>query len=354
MVWKPVISDVGIKFVKANGEALPELKVANTVINQWEELTFDFSAHTSDGYDQIVIFPDFNLDGRTQDNICYFDNITFHPQESVEGPNEPAPTPSAPDADVISLFSNAYTNVAVDTWSAEWDQADVSDIQIEGNDTKLYTNLVFAGIEFISQTIDASDMTHFHLDLWTPDNTSDPAVFMVKLVDFGADGAWGGDDDVEHELTFDENTMDSETWVSLDIPMSDFVNLTTTGHLAQLILSGDPNTIYLDNIYFYNNSNSADENINDPNLSNYALKGNYPNPFNPITTINFSISQPGFVSLKIFDVKGRLIDTLVNEEKHQGNYEINWNAKDTASGVYFYRLNVNNKTIDTKRMLLLK
>jgi uncharacterized protein (DUF2147 family) len=164
-----------------------------------------------------------------------------------------APTPTVDAANVISLFSNAYTDVTVDTWSAGWDMADVSDVQLDGDDTKLYENLVFAGIEFTSQTIDASGMTHFHMDVWTPDGFDNGEVFKVKLVDFGADGAWSGGDDVEHELTFGAPTMMMGGWVSLDMPLSDFTNLTTTSHMAQLIISGDPNTVYVDNVYFYTN-----------------------------------------------------------------------------------------------------
>ena len=86
-------------------------------------------------------------------------------------PEAAAPTPTVDEMNVISLFSNAYTDVTVDTWSAPWDVADLQDIQIEGNDTKLYTNLLYAGIEFTSQTIDATDMTNFSIDIWTPDAT---------------------------------------------------------------------------------------------------------------------------------------------------------------------------------------
>ncbi|MCB0314834.1 MAG: glycosyl hydrolase family 16, partial [Calditrichaeota bacterium] len=117
-----------------------------------------------------------------------------------------------------------------------------------------YTNLVFAGIEFTTQTVDASAMSHFHLDIWTPNSTAAPAIFKIKLVDFGADGAFGGGDDVEHELTLDATTtpaIASESWVGLDIPLADFTGLTTTGHLAQLIISGDLSTLYVDNVYFY-------------------------------------------------------------------------------------------------------
>ncbi|MEA1972188.1 MAG: hypothetical protein U9N34_02685 [Candidatus Cloacimonadota bacterium] len=123
----------------------------------------------------------------------------------------------------------------MDTWSAGWDQADVADVQIEGNDTKLYTNLNYAGIEFISQMIDATVMTHFHLDVWTPDETASPNEFKVKLVDFGADGVFGGGNDVEHEIVFDENTMETGSWVSLKIPMEDFTNLVTREHLDNFL-----------------------------------------------------------------------------------------------------------------------
>ncbi len=354
MVHKPVISDVGIKLVKPDGWSLGEIKVANTVVNEWEELTFNFFAQITDGYDQIVIFPDFDLDGRTQDNICYFDNITFHPQTTLPEPDEPAPTPTIPADNVISLFSNAYTNVPVDTWLASWSQANVTDVQIQGNDTKLYTNLVFAGIEFISQTIDATDMTHFCMDIWTPDATALPAVFKIKLVDFGADGAWGGGDDVEHELTFDALTdpaLVSEEWLHFNIPMADFTGLTTTGHLAQLIISGDPNTVYVDNVYFHNYAVNADNSLIKPD---FVLEKNYPNPFNPTTTIQFTLTQPGNVSLKIYDAKGQFITFLVEGERSANTYQYVWNADNAASGIYFYQLSVNGQTIDTKRMVLLK
>ena len=78
MVWKSVISDVGIKFVDATSAAQPEIKIANTLTNQWEKITFDFSSRIGVfpiTKDQIVLFPDFDLGGRSQDNIIYFDNV---------------------------------------------------------------------------------------------------------------------------------------------------------------------------------------------------------------------------------------------------------------------------------------
>ncbi|NUN10631.1 MAG: hypothetical protein HUU54_15760 [Ignavibacteriaceae bacterium] len=171
------------------------------------------------------------------------------------GPTTPAPTPTLPASNVISLFSDAYTNVPVDTWSASWDQADLTDTTIAGNNVKLYRNLVYAGVECLTNTINATSMTHFHMDIWTPNATSGGVVFKIKLVDFGANGSFGGGDDVEHELTFSATTSPALTtgsWVSFDIPLSSFTSLTTKAHMAQFIISGGLNTVWVDNIYFHN------------------------------------------------------------------------------------------------------
>ena len=186
-------------------------------------------------------------------NTLWIDNVYFHASAPAE-PTEAAPSPTYDAADVISLFSDAYDDVTVDTWSAVWDDASVADVEVAGNATKKYTNLVFAGIEFTSAPIDAGEMTHLHLNLWTPDATAAPAAFRIKLVDFGADGAFGGGDDVEHELTFNDGStpaMATGSWVSLDIPLADFANMTTRGSLAQMIISGDPNTLFIDNLYLH-------------------------------------------------------------------------------------------------------
>jgi len=93
----------------------------------------------------------------------------------------------------------------------------------------------------------------------------------------------------------------------------------------------------------------------------YSLYQNYPNPFNPSTKIKFDIGTPlppfskgGIVTLKIFDVIGREISTLVNEQLNSGTYEVEWNASNYPSGVYFYRLISDGVTIDTKKLILLK
>jgi hypothetical protein len=83
------------------------------------------------------------------------------------------------------------------------------------------------------------------------------------------------------------------------------------------------------------------------------LEQNYPNPFNPSTTIKFSIPKKSTVKLTIYNQLGELIQTLVNEEKSTGTYEITFNGQDLASGIYFYQIKANN-FVSTKKLVLLK
>lgn len=169
-------------------------------------------------------------------------------------PATTAPVPSVHPDSVISLFSDAYTNVTVDTWNTRWQfsTAEDSDLKVNGDNIKRYRNLNFVGIEFSSETIDASDMTHFHIDIWTPDPTELPSSFKIRLNDFGSDGTFDGGDDSSHELSFTRPLLQTEQWVSIDVPLTNFTGLLEREHLAQLVLSGDLPTVFIDNVYFYN------------------------------------------------------------------------------------------------------
>ncbi len=168
-------------------------------------------------------------------------------------PSEPAPTPALSPDSVISLFSNAYVNVPVDTWNTGWEfsTAETQDLKINEDDIRRYKNLNFVGIEFSSQPIDASLMTHFHIDIWTPDPTDLPKAFKILLVDFGADRAFGGDDDSSHEIAIVSPQLKTGSWVSLEIPLSSFSGLTSKAQLAQMVFSGDLPNLFIDNVYFY-------------------------------------------------------------------------------------------------------
>ncbi|MCW8812684.1 MAG: T9SS type A sorting domain-containing protein, partial [Chlorobium sp.] len=85
----------------------------------------------------------------------------------------------------------------------------------------------------------------------------------------------------------------------------------------------------------------------------FALHQNYPNPFNPSTTFRYSIPTQSKVVIKVFDILGNEIATLIDEEKSVGTYELTWNAANLPSGVYFYQLRAG-EFISTKKMILLK
>lgn len=93
--------------------------------------------------------------------------------------------------------------------------------------------------------------------------------------------------------------------------------------------------------------------IVEPVVEDYYLSNAYPNPFNPTTNIGFRISDRRFVSLKVYDILGREIAELINEEKPEGNYAVEFNGNKLSSGVYFYRLQAGD-FIQTKKMILLR
>lgn len=87
--------------------------------------------------------------------------------------------------------------------------------------------------------------------------------------------------------------------------------------------------------------------------ASFGLSQNFPNPFNPSTSIRFDVPKSAYVKLKVFDVSGKILDVLVNENLKQGTYEISWNASKYSSGIYFYSLETKDFS-QTKKMMMIK
>ncbi|MCF6271554.1 MAG: C10 family peptidase, partial [Melioribacteraceae bacterium] len=115
----------------------------------------------------------------------------------------------------------------------------------------------------------------------------------------------------------------------------------------------DESTQIIDAVYFDDVVSVEDEKNNNPN--NFILEQNYPNPFNPSTVINYSIDGTTSVkvSLKIYDVLGKVVATLVDEEKQSGNYSVKFNTDKLSAGIYFYQLRAG-QFLETKKMTLIK
>ncbi|MFZ4591317.1 MAG: YCF48-related protein [Ignavibacteria bacterium] len=106
-------------------------------------------------------------------------------------------------------------------------------------------------------------------------------------------------------------------------------------------------------IYRTNNAGGLTSIKNETTASEYSLSQNYPNPFNPVTKINYSVPKQSLVTMKIFDILGREVATLVNESMKPGYFSVDFNGSNLASGVYFYRMEAGT-FVNVKRLLLIK
>ncbi|MYG81720.1 MAG: hypothetical protein F4187_08145, partial [Gemmatimonadetes bacterium] len=202
--WLQAAGDAlrGIFTVEAIDDAEDEVAVLppTLVTGTWVRVDVplsDFGGLATRGHlAQIVISGDLTE--------VYVDNVYFHRSgeaaagglpattpagQDVEGATVPvtgAPAPEVPSEDVISLFSAAYDDVPVGSWSADPEEADVADAQAGGDAVKHYTDLRVATIDFGNTPIDAGAMTHLHIDIWTPDETgegwSQQAYFWYFLI----------------------------------------------------------------------------------------------------------------------------------------------------------------------------
>jgi len=109
--------------------------------------------------------------------------------------------------------------------------------------------------------------------------------------------------------------------------------------------------IFIKDFVFSGAATTVEEELNNP--KEFYLTQNYPNPFNPLTKVNYQIPELSFATLRVYNVLGNEIATLVNEEKPIGSYEVEFNATGLPSGIYFYRLKAGS-FFETKKMVLMK
>ena len=234
--------------VADNADVFVEADAVTTATEEWEVLVFDMvnpaggAIDPFAAYGKFVIFYDFGNAGTGTAVNFYWDDITHGGVAGVEGPTAPtasAPAPSADSANVVSIFSDAYTDLEGTDFNPNWGQATVVTTEtIDGGSVLKYAGLNYQGTG-LSAAQDVSGYDTLHVDFWTADSTA-LNLFLINSGDVT------GGDAVEVAYAFDVSVTGS--WVSVDIPLSSFspVDLTM---VDQMKVDGN-GTIFWDNIYF--------------------------------------------------------------------------------------------------------
>ena len=244
-----------------------------------------------------------------------------------------APIPT--HTNVISLFSDEYTDVNVDFWLTGWSQAAFEEDTIAGNPTKKYTNVGFIGVETTTEPLDVTGMTYMHMDIWTPNMNK----FNVKLVSFLGDGPGGANGDSEANLDYFPTKGE---WNQLHIPLDSFIakGLTGLDDMNQYIFTSDPfgaGIVFIDNVYFTTEEATDIDDVKQ--LMQKVVV--YPNP---ATTEANIYATTDIRRTELFDLSGRLI--LVS----QNPTTINLSGVD--SGLYLVRMTDKDGAIHTQKLLV--
>ena len=177
-------------------------------------------------------------------------------------------------------------------------------------------------------------------------------IFITKSTDGGE--TWSEPENV----TMTSGLQEDELYVHL-APAATDTNCFMVYHQPNYAINhlGDLTDIaaFQQNLWFATYGNTITVGIEDEEIipGSFSLQQNYPNPFNPTTNIAYTVDQAGVVELKLYNVMGQMVKTLVNDEKTPGDYFVDFNASDLASGVYFYKMTQHGQTV-TRKLVLMK
>ena len=254
-------------------------------------------------------------------------------------------------------------------WSAVWnDQSnsvdETTDMKADMNGNIYVTGYGAGsgtGNDFITIKYDSSGARKWAVTYNNPQNTDDISVSLA--LDYMANSYIVGFSLVDGYFNYSlvkYDTTGEKLW-NEDIPNNSFSNYIPVGlvvdNYGDIIIGGyDGNLIRSSfNLYKYSQPGFIPTGILESSnkINAFRLYQNYPNPFNPVTTIKYSIPARSFVSIKLYDILGREIKTLLAEEKDAGDHEMVFDGSGLSSGVYFYTMKTNNFVV-SKKMIILK
>jgi hypothetical protein len=331
-----------------DGGAEAAAEVTHNGNGLWQTLSFTFNtsldgkAATANGvYSGFVIhaywkagetsfFPNVATPART----FYVDNI-----KGILGvpPVDPSPTvaaptpPTRPAADVVSLFSDAYTNIPVAQWSADWDEATITDVTIAGNATKKINFVNFLGV-ILGDYTNTSDMTHFHMDYYI--NAGTDLVGKVLNPKLSNHAAKAGETNAL--LLTNLPALDAAgRWVSLDVPLSTFTPQGTFDResVKEFLITSNIGVVYIDNIYLHKNTLGTKK----FDASNVKI---YPNPTKNILTISAN-SEIQKVSVR------NILGQEVMKASPRSN-TVSLQTSDLQKGIYMVTTEIDGKLSTSK------
>lgn len=204
------------------------------------------------------------------------------------------------------------------------------------------------------QTITPSTITSWTNTGWTTvfSGTYNPAGTGLQYINLTTPYFYNGTGNLLIEVCFDNTTWSSNTTVAGTSQTGTVIHNHVDGS-SGCTLTSTSTASTRPNLCMIINTTTGVNPVGTSTPQDYTLSQNYPNPFNPTTKINFALPKQGLVSLKIYDILGREVKTLINEVKSAGNYTVDFNASEYSSGVYFYKLESNGFS-DIKKMMLIK
>ena len=179
-------------------------------------------------------------------------SLTINPVSGFEL----APTPTRDPSDVISVFSDTYTNVNVDYYNGFWTPGSTTgsdDFVFDGDNVLNYTNFNYVGTAMSNPTLDASEMTHFHLNLYIPDAIPSDFDFLISIEDWGPNQVDNGtpNDDTRQQIFVKASQVVSDTWITVEASL-ELVNKNNIGLIIyENINNSSLSNFYVDNVYFY-------------------------------------------------------------------------------------------------------
>lgn len=296
-----------------------------------------------DKYGSILLFVDFGDAGVVETH--WVDNIDGGldggPVASLPAPTDAPPTPPArPAADVISIYGEAY-GPAIGLNNVPWDApTDFVEENIAGNNVLKIDFGVFMGSS-LGSVVDATAMTHFHMDFWIANDFTPGQVFNTKW----SNHAGGAGETDAGELVIVINPGDVQTWISVDVPLTQFNNVNGGGidnraDLTEFLITaaGFTSRAYIDNVYFHKNTTLS---VGDFDQVEFKV---FPNPSSSVW--NFE-SNSIIETVEIFSLTGKKILS-----QRADSQSISFNVDQFSTGIYLARVAFDNG--QTKTMKLIK